>query len=280
MNGIWLDLVLLALLAASLVLIYRLRPVASPLLGAEEAEKVSRWVRLGSRFRTVARQAGFEPDRLRWFFWLAKLGLAAALPLLLLELWPTVVARPAPLWPAAFALMGFLLPDLWLLLRRRQRRRQIQRALSFFLDLTVALLYAGLSVNEALRRAGREGLDRSHPLAREVRLLGLELDAGRGQSEVFQALAERTGLSELRALAAALGLAARHGASVEAALETQADLLRTKQREGVRARVTTAAVRAILPLFLCGFPVFLVLVLFPTILEMVETFRAIAESLR
>ncbi len=45
----------------------------------------------------------------------------------------------------------------------------------------------------------------------------------------------------------------------------------------MRRQVTAAATKAIFPVFLCGFPVFLVIVLFPSILELWQTFRALAE---
>ncbi len=275
-GGLWLDLTLLALLAATLVLLYRLRQ-ENPLLAADTTGEAPRPWPLRSRFPALARQAGFDPGRLRWFYWLAKVALAAAVPFLLAELLATLGDRPPALWIAVLALFGFFLPDLWLLWRRRWRRQKIQRSLSYFLDLLVALLHSGLGLEEAFRRAGREGLERSHPLAREVRLVGLELDAGEERGAAFGALADRTGVPELRAVAAALRLAVRHGTSVEAALETQADLLRTKRRENARREVTAAVTKSIFPLFLCGFPVFLVIVFFPAILELYETFRALAD---
>ncbi len=274
-GGVLFDLALLALLAATGLLLYRLR-LASPLLAETgDSEADERTFRQLGRFPTVARQAGFEPGRLRWFYWLAKLALAATLPLLFLEL-PTAAWLGAPLlWVVGLALLGFLLPNLWLLLRRRRRQRRVRRALSYFLDLLVALLYSGLSLEEAFRRAGHQGLSRSHPLAREVQRTSRELEAGQDRATAFQALAERTGVAELRSVAVALGLAVRHGTSVESALETQADLLRTKQREGARREIAAAATKAIFPVFLCGFPVFFVIIFFPAILEMIEAFRAL-----
>ena len=273
--GAWLDLLLLALLAAVAVLLYRLQPVEAPAAAGAAGQAGAAWP-LRSRFPSVARQAGYDPGRLRWFYWLAKVALAALLPLLLLEAAAALGGKAPLLWLVFLALLGLFLPDLWLLWLRRRRRRRIRRALSYYLDLLVALLHSGLSLEEAFRRAGREGLDRGHPLAGEVRLAGRELDAGQERGDVFETLAERCGVAELRSVATALGVAARHGGSVEAALETQADLLRTKRREHARRQVTAAATRAIFPLFLCGFPVFLVIVFFPAILELVETLRELA----
>ena len=274
-SGLWIDLLLIAILVATFVLLYRLSP-ARPAL----AEGTAEFRFPGSYVPALTRQAGFDPEASRWYYWLAKICLAGFLPLLFLEIVPRVAANPPIVGLAVLAIFGFLVPDLWLLLRRRERRNKIRRGLSYFLDLMVALLHSGLSLEEAFRRAGRAGFHRSHPLAREVSLVSAELDAGKDRTEAFRSLARRTGVSELKALAASLEIAARHGSSVEKSLETQADLLRTKRRENARKQVTTAATKAILPVMMCGLPIFGVLVFFPTVLEMMDSFKLISAMLR
>ena len=274
----WLDFALLVVLAVLLYGSARLRRErGAPAVAAHLARARGFWPR--SRFDLVARQAGFDPGGLRWPFWAAKIVLAMAVPLLVLELLQRIGLRLPLAGIVAFGLIGFLAPDVWLRLRRRSRQSKVRRELSFFLDLLVALLKAGLNLEEGFRRAGRDGLDPSHPLASEVEVAARMLDAGADRGSAFKSLADGVGIAELRAVASALKLAARHGTSAEAALESQADLLRMKERELVRRRVTVAATKAVFPLFLCGFPVFLVIVLFPAILELVETFRALADLL-
>jgi tight adherence protein C len=272
-DPLWLDLLLVLALFGVLWLLYRSPGVASQPAGAAADSGDAAWP-LVSRFPAVARQAGYEPERLRWFLWWSKLTLALVLALGFFELWPGDGARL--LGGLSCAVVGFLLPDLWLRLVRRRRQRRIQLALSYYLDLLVALLASGLGLEEAFRRAGRAGLPPAHPLAREVLRVSREIDAGRDRSEAFRALGERTGVPDLRALAAALSLVMRHGTPIETALESQADLLRAKQRENMRRKVAVSATKAIFPVFLCGFPVFLVIVLFPSILELWQVFQAFA----
>lgn len=274
-TGVWLDAALLAILVGTVLVLFRQR-ATSPLLAASTEPSTG-----GRGFLAdLTRQAGFDPADAMWFYWLAKFCLAALLPLGFLEVFPGASTRPPILGLVVLAIFGFFLPDLWLLLRRRQRQQQVRLGLSYFLDLLVALLHSGLSLEEAFRRAGKAGFNRSHPLAREVALVSAELDAGKDRNQAFRSLAERTGVSELRAVAAALEIAARHGSSVEQSLETQADLLRTKRRENARKQVTTSATKAILPVMLCGFPVFGVLVFFPTVLEMMQAFELLSSMLR
>jgi tight adherence protein C len=174
------------------------------------------------------------------------------------------------------ALLGFFLPDLWLLAVRRERKRKITWSLAYFLDLLVAFLRAGLSLDEAFRRAGRDGFHPDHPLAREINLVAREIDLGKDRAAAFRALAERTGVPAMRGIALALESGTRLGASVEATLRAQADLLRGRRREETLKRVQLASVKALVPVVICGLPLFLVIVFFPAILEILRTFTDIA----
>ena len=267
--GFGVDLLLFGILLVSLLLLYRL--YADP-EGAASGRSLGE--RLRRYYPVLARQSGFDPTRFFWVYWLAKLGLLLLVPLLLLEFW--VLS-----WTAIIilAIVGFITPDIWLARTRRRRQRRIRSALSYFLDLLVALLHSGLSLEEAFRRAGRGGLEESHPLAVEVAQVGVELDIGEDRAKAFEAMAVRTGVTELKGIAAALTSGMRYGVGLEATLEAQASLLRAKQREAARKQINTAMIRSLVPLFLCGYPVFLVIVLFPAIVEIIRTLGAIASSL-
>lgn len=227
-------------------------------------------------YSRLVRQAGFEPGSFLVFLWLVKAALAVLLPLALLELVPArfgEVGRPALV---VAAILGFFLPDLWLLATRRERQRKIVHSLGYFLDLLVAFLRAGLSLDEAFRRAGREGFHPSHPLAREVNLVAREIDLGKDRAAAFRTLADRTGVPAMRGVALALESGIRLGASVEATLRAQAELLRGRRREEAIKRSQLAAVKALVPVVICGLPLFAVIVFFPALMEILRTFTDIA----
>lgn len=223
----------------------------------------------------LTRQAGLPPDRVWPLYLGAKVVLALVIPLLVME-----VFRTGWWIPMALVFAGFLLPDVVLHYRRRRRQETIRRSLSFFLDLFVSLLQAGLSLEEAFGRAAREGLRKGHPLAEEALLVVEELDLGRDRTLGFQALAERTGVKELRALANALGVGLGVGASIEGTLRAQADLMRAKRREDGLKRLEMASAEVLLPLLLCSFPVFVVLVLVPLVLLVVDSLQTFGQVLR
>lgn len=284
MGGAGLDLLLLAFVLAAAAWLFLWRPDPALALPGSRRPAAPLWrQRLAGRLQTyyprVVRQAGYDPEPLREIYWMAKGALALLLPLLLLEAtsrWLRGTGLLALLVPA---LVGFLLPDLWLILRRRKRKRQITRSLGYFVDLLIAFLYSGMSLERAFNRAGREGFDRNHPLSRELLLVGRELDAGQDPSFAFQALAERTGVAELRGIAAALSIGLRVGMPVRATLQAQSEMLWTKRREAALKQINAAAAKVMFPVMLCGLPIFLLLTFFPAVLEIVELLRSVRSGM-
>jgi tight adherence protein C len=217
-------------------------------------------------FEPLARQAGYDPQRLRATYWTAKIILAVLVPLIIAEFLPIGL-----LTIAIAALSSFLLPDLWLMNRRNHRRHRILQALSFFLDLLVSLLRSGLDIEEAFRRTGARGLPAGHPLAQEVRIVTDEIAAGKERADAFAGLASRTKIPDLHALAAALELGSRLGFPVAEILSTQAEIQREKRVERGRRRIDRAMIVALFPVLLCGFPIFFMVVILPVILELLKT---------
>lgn len=278
MAGLLFDVLLLVLLLAAVatLVVYSRRSVlaADGIESAGDAElgrDMREWAR--GYYPRLVRQAGFDPETWRIPYWIGKVLFA----LLFAYAWLVFVralsdtASPI-LGMIAFAVLGFFVPDAIFGLIRRSRRQKIRDSVSYFLDLVVALLYSGLGLEEAFRRAGRDGFPPEHPLSREVDLVSQELDAGQDRAVAFRALADRTGVRELRAVAAALRSGAKLGSSVETTLEAQAQVLRTKRREQLRRRINVALVKALVPVLLCGVPLFLILVFFPALIELFALF--------
>ncbi|MEO8380626.1 MAG: type II secretion system F family protein [Acidobacteriota bacterium] len=226
--------------------------------------------RAGS-FASRARQAGLDPQRFRAPYWIAKILLVLFLALLVAT-WTRSFANAFVL---CAGILGFLLPDLWLLQRRRARHARILQSLSFFLDLLVSLLHSGLSLDEAFRRCGENGLPAGHPLQDEARLVSGEIAAGKDRSQAFAALATRTKVADLHAFASALALGSRLGFPLTDILSTQADIQRERRVERGRKRIDRAMVLALVPVLLCGFPLFFAVVVMPVLLEVFKTLNLV-----
>ena len=84
---------------------------------------------------------------------------------------------------------------------------------------------------------------------------------GRPRREVLHDLGVRTGVDDVRSLAAILIQADRFGSSIAQALRVQSDSMRTKRRQIAEEKAAKTAVKLIFPLVLLIFPaVFVVLV--------------------
>lgn len=222
----------------------------------------------------LIRQCGLRPAKLQLHYWLAKLMLALILPLLILEL--SLGGLPGRiLWTPA--ILGFFLPDAWLLLRRRKRRGEIANALGFFISLMVVYMRSGMTMAKAFRQAAEYGLSDSSPLAKEVELLALELDAGRDQDAAFSMLAARTGEPGTKRLAAVINLGYRAGSPIVETLKGQSEVLRAKQSQMTDQLVNKRSVEAMLPMMLISFPVFVALVLLPAALQLLDVLEMIGE---
>ncbi|MFT5125410.1 MAG: Flp pilus assembly protein TadB, partial [Verrucomicrobiales bacterium] len=115
---------------------------------------------LGGPLNRRLRQAGLSSNGLGMLqYWSGKIGSAAGLALMALLI-ARIRSQPvAGTTLITMALIGFVLPDFWINGLRKRRMQKVRASLSFYLDLVVALLRAGLPVNRALFKAAHDGFN-------------------------------------------------------------------------------------------------------------------------
>ncbi len=164
----------------------------------------------------------------------------------------------------------FYLPDLALWLIARSRQKAIFLGLPDALDLLVVCVEAGLGLDQALRRVAEETRKTCRALADELNLVNFQLQMGRPRAEVLRELGERTGVADLRTLAAVLIQAEKFGSSVAQALRTQSDAMRIRRRQIAEEKAAKTAVQLIFPLVLFIFPGIFVVLVGPAAITMVR----------
>jgi tight adherence protein C len=170
------------------------------------------------------------------------------------------------------AAAGFYLPRLVLRSKISNRQLRITWALADALDLMVIAVEAGLGLNAALNRIGEE-LRGAHPdMHYELELVNLEIRVGRGREEALRNLAERTGVDDIRSFVALLIQADRYGSSIGRAVRVFADSLRTKRRQRAEQASQKATLKLIIPLTGLLFPVIILVILAPAILNLIDLF--------
>jgi len=157
--------------------------------------------------------------------------------------------------------VGFYVPELALRFCRGRRQTAIFCGLPNALDLMVVCVEAGLGLDAAMRRVSDEMAEVCPEISDELRLANFGLQMGRPRREVLHNLGVRTGVDDVRSLAAILIQADRFGSSIAKALRVQSDSMRERRRQMAEERAAKTAVKLIFPLVLFIFPgIFVILV--------------------
>jgi tight adherence protein C len=184
-----------------------------------------------------------------------------------------------PLWGLGQKGMGtavaiggllFYVPDLAVWFLGRSRRKSIFLGLPDALDLLVVCVEAGLGLDQAMRKVADEMKRTYHTVAEEFGLANFQLQMGRPRSEVLHELGARSGVADLRTLAAVLIQAEKFGSSIAQALRTQSDAMRTRRRQIAEEKAAKTAVKLIFPLVLFIFPGIFVILVGPAAITMVR----------
>jgi tight adherence protein C len=176
----------------------------------------------------------------------------------------------ALIWTVGVAGALFYLPDLVVAFLGSSRKQAIFLALPDALDLMVVCVEAGLGLDQAMRKVAEEMRKSYRILAEEFALSNFQLQMGRLRNEVLHELGARTGVSDLRALAAVLIQADRFGSSVAQALRTQSDSMRLRRSQLAEEKAAKTAVKLIFPLVLFIFPGIFVILVGPAAITMVR----------
>jgi len=180
------------------------------------------------------------------------------------------VNQNAMIWTIGLAGLLFYLPDLVVRIIGSRRMQAIFHALPDALDLMVVCVEAGLGLDQAMRKVAEEMRKTYRILAEEFALSNFQLQMGRPRAEVLHELGARTGVSDLRALAAVLIQADKFGSSVAQALRTQSDSMRIRRRQMAEEKAAKTAVKLIFPLVLFIFPGIFVVLVGPAAITMVR----------
>jgi len=212
-------------------------------------------------------QAGYrKPDALFVFL---GIRFACALGLFVLIATPIVI-RPNLALALMAAAIGYVVPAMFLARIAKRRQHRIQLSLADALDLLVVSVEAGLGLDQAMARVGQE-LASAHPdLSGELRLVNLELLAGRGRADALKNLADRTGVDDLRSLVAMLIQTDKFGTSVANSLRVYSETLRTKRRQRAEEAAAKTGVKMVFPLVLCIFPAIWVVTIGPAAIKFIR----------
>ena len=229
---------------------------------------------LGSlRLRLV--QAGYRREEALPIFF----GIRIVFALALFAAFSTsLITRPNLMFAVGGLALGYLLPGMVLARLAKRRAHRILLSLADMLDLLVVSVEAGLGLDQAISRVGAELAFAYPELSDELRLINLELRAGKARSEALRNLADRTGVDDLSSLVTMLIQTDKFGTSVAQSLRVYSDTLRTKRRQRAEEAAAKTGVKMVFPLVFCIFPAIWVVTIGPAAIRFVTVLFPLIEK--
>ena len=217
------------------------------------------------RLRLV--QAGYRRDEAMTIFFGIRVVFALGLFLLFST---SIIMKPNMLFALGGLGVGYVLPGMVLARLAKRRIHRIRLSLADALDLMVVSVEAGLGLDQAIQRVGQELAFAYPDLSDELRLVNLELRAGKARAEALRNLADRSGVDDLNSLVTMLIQTDKFGTSVAQSLRVYSETLRTKRRQRAEEAAAKTGVKMVFPLVFCIFPAIWVVTIGPAVIKFVQ----------
>ncbi len=171
----------------------------------------------------------------------------------------------------AGAALGAFLPGYYLNKRAKNRQIDIGRQLSDVLDLLVVCVEAGLGLLEAIKIVGDESKAQHLVIGHELSQVAAEVNAGSSLGEALRALASRSGVADIKPLAATLIQSEQLGAAIGPALRAISDSIRSRRKLQAEESAQKTTIKILFPLVLMILPAMLLIIIGPAIVQTVRT---------
>lgn len=261
------------------------RPDTSPQIRLHEAEEISFWEtvanfflgdqELPDRLNNMSRrlhQAGYRGNRAVRIFWGLRIFLAIALGFagLLIALLSNASMQDFLVLAGISALAGYMLPALTVFRKARARVLEMRETLPDALDLIVVCVEAGMGVDAALNRVGREQNAQGLALGEELLLATQEMQAGAPRKDALLRLSDRVGVDEFRQLVTFLTQSEEMGGSIARSLRVYAETMRDKRSQAAEEAARKTVIKLIFPLVFFILPAIFIILLVPPGLGILE----------
>lgn len=173
----------------------------------------------------------------------------------------------------AAGLLGYLIPKQVLHRLVARYRKRLQDALPDTVDLLGIVLGTGLAIDQAMMRVSDEMQFIYPELASEFATVVMQVKAGQERGKAFNSLVRRTGIEDIKSLAAMIIQSERFGTSLSQALKVYADALRTRRRLRAETAVGKAGIKMLFPIVLFILPALFVIALVPAMLSVLRDLK-------
>jgi tight adherence protein C len=164
----------------------------------------------------------------------------------------------------SLGLLGFVLPDIYVNSRYRDRQDRIQAALPDALDLLAVTVEAGLGFDAALAKL-TDYL--GGPLAEEFALALNEMRLGETRIDALKRMASRVDVRELNSFVRAVVQADQLGMSMGSMLRIQAADVRVRRQLSAEEKAMKMPIKMVFPMVFCLLPATFIVILGPFFLR-------------
>lgn len=166
--------------------------------------------------------------------------------------------------------VGLILPDKFIESRTKKLEAEYSEGFPDMMDLMVACIEAGMSIDSAVTRVAEELVDRYPNLAMHLNIIALELRAGRSRNDAWKNFAQRLGLDAADSLATMLRQAEEMGSSVGDTLRVFSKDMRQKRMLAAEEQALALSAKLSLPLILFVFPTLLGVLMLPVVVQTMD----------
>lgn len=166
------------------------------------------------------------------------------------------------------ALVGYLLPELWVKDSRRKRDIEVVKSLPIYLDYLSMCVDAGLNFAGALKQSVDKGPKGA--MKNEFRIVLRDVNSGQTRADALGRLAERVDLKDVSTFVSAVVQAEKMGTSMRDTLLIQAEQRLDERFQRAEKMAMEAPVKLVIPLVVFIFPLTFMILLFPIIVKFIE----------
>ena len=164
---------------------------------------------------------------------------------------------------------GAYFPFLMLNRKIEARQKLLRRQLPEFLDLLCVSVQAGLSFDGAVAKITHR---MKGELCEEFKHMQDDLKFGMVKAYALNQMAKRCDIEEIYLFTTSVIQAEKLGTSMSKTLSTQAENIRERRRQYIRAEALKAPVKMIFPMVMFIFPAIFIVLLMPSILTLMKSF--------
>ena len=166
------------------------------------------------------------------------------------------------------ALIGAVLPELWMRDTRTKRNFELVRNLPVYLEYLSMCVDAGLNFAGALKQSVEKGPKGA--MRNEFRIVLRDINSGETRADALTRLEKRVELNDISIFVRAVIQAERMGSSMKETLVIQAEQRLTERFQRAEKMAMEAPVKLVVPLVVFIFPLTFIILLFPIVVKFLE----------